>query len=179
MRLRNALCLFALGCSLASASSLTFSFSGFQITTRSTAAGTGSLAFADGISTVGLPDLTAFSYSGYVKSIYGGPTVVLPEVYGLSDLADFSLSIAGGAVSTFALDTVRQPAWPTQFSVFGQAPFFYGNTGADIVGGVEITSFEAAPVPEPITFALLGLGMVAIGGWRKLARRSLTLSPLG
>ena len=159
------LSLFLALATLASAATLNFSFSGEQLSTRATAAGTGSLAWPDGIATVGLPELTAFSYAGYVQSSYNGSSITIPETYGLTDLADFALTVSGGAISAFSLDTVLQSAWPTQFSVFPAPGGFYGNTGADIVGPVTITNFDAAP--EPASFALIGLGLAGLGLWRK------------
>jgi hypothetical protein len=150
---------------LASAATLNFSFSGEQLSTRATAAGTGSLGFPDGLLTVGLPDLTTFSYSGYVQSVYNGTSFTIPESYGLPDLSDFTLTVSGGAISAFSLDTIRLSAWPTQFSVFPASGGFYGNTGADILGPVSITAFDATP--EPAAFALIGLGLAGLGVWRK------------
>jgi hypothetical protein len=168
--MKKLMCLFALGVSLASASTVDFSYSGYQESEGYRAAGTGSLAFPDGLTSVTLPDLTAFSFSGYTNyGTYGG---IWDYSYGLANLADFSLAVSGLSISEFALDAVRTPNNPPyDFFVLTPSPGeFIGNTGVAVEGPITITSFEAA-APEPASFALLGLGIVAVGGWRKLARR--------
>ena len=159
------LSLFLALATLASAATIDFSFSGQQLTSQQTATGTGSLAFADGITTVGLPDLTAFFYSGTVVTSYFAAPGTTIQSFGLSNLADFALIITGASVSTFKLDTTPSVNLLQVFSVFPTSFGIYGNTGGDITGPITITGVDLAPEPVPV--ALIGLGLAGLGLWRK------------
>jgi hypothetical protein len=171
--MKKLMCLFALGVSLAGASTLTFSFSGQHSSIEATASGVGSVGFPDGLETVILPELTSFSYVGVTNfNDPYGPASQRTDDYGLADLTSFDLTLGPDGPMTFTLSTIPTADNPTGFVIFDPGGgSFVGGVWPVIAGPVLITSFEAAPAPEPVSFALLGMGMVAIGGWQKLARR--------
>jgi hypothetical protein len=175
------LCLFALGCSLAGAAQLDFTWSGQRLTHGFTGSGSGSIDFADGLTNIGLSDLTGFNFTYYINSVqYGGGNI--PIVTHLADLTAFNLQVAPGnagvnGVEAFGFDSYT-PQYASSFSVFACPPGWCGDNAYAVEGPITFTAYESS-APEPVSFALIGLGMVAMGGWRKLARRSYRSSNEG
>jgi hypothetical protein len=178
--LSSLLCLSVLSCGIGRATTLTFAYSGGQSSIQASVLGTGSFTFATGLTSVGLADLTAFSFSqettfldfslpGFVSSTF---------TYGLGDLTSFSLTLAGNIPVAFTLDTVQvvgsNPAFlaPESFGVFDSASAGFVGFGSapDAIGPVTFTT------PEPSTTALLALSGLLLGGfWR--ARRGSGEAP--
>ncbi|HMF77941.1 MAG TPA: hypothetical protein VK604_19960 [Bryobacteraceae bacterium] len=143
------------------------------MTLPDSAAGAGAFSFADGLSTVGAGDLTAFRFS---QTVFVGPSTSNPFIgsstfeYGLADITGFSLTLTGTTPTAFTLDTSavagNDPNFPlVSFAVFDAAGSFLGQPtgagggiGADILGPVTFT-------PEPPETALLMLAAVLVGVW--------------
>ena len=76
--------------------------------------GLGSFSFADGLSTVNLSDLTAFSFS---QSFNVGDSVVPEFRYGLGDLTAFSATLSAGQIlTTLSLETGNVLGNPATYS---------------------------------------------------------------
>jgi hypothetical protein len=143
------------------------------------ATGNGRFSFADGLSTVGLSDLTSFD----LTMVETTPNTIK---FGLSDLDSFSASLGPGpTLTSLALTT----AW-VQGDSIGSQPrdFVVSSMGPDgaatnyellgisfswTTGAVTITSVDPVPEPSAGILAMLGALTVAAGysGLRSARRR--------
>jgi hypothetical protein len=151
---------------------------GFHTTT-----GSGSFSFANGLTTVGLSDLTAFSFTQ--TEVLGGKSGTFD--YGLSDLTSFSATLGPGPTVTalsLASDFVAQSSGglllideSLSFTGLGtnEALILGNKPGVGIItastGTVTITSPTTA-TPEPASLTLLGMGAAGLlgYGWRRRQR---------
>jgi hypothetical protein len=132
--------------------------------------GNGSFAFADGLSTLSLADLTSFDFTLSENT----PNTA---IFGLSDLTSFSASIGPGptltslALATSSVQGSNPETYPREFDIASLSDM---TTYADIYsfqyfltsGTVTITSIVTTPVPEPSTFTLAVLGaLIVASGW--------------
>jgi hypothetical protein len=136
------------------------------------ATGTGTFSFANGLSTVGLADLTSFTFNMEENT----PNTA---TFGLADLTSFSASLgAGPTLTSLALETdsvqgSNPETEPRRFAVSslnaGDAFTYYVFIGFSFSltsGTVTITSVRPTTVPEPSSVVLAVLGtLVAAGGW--------------
>ena len=96
--MRLSICLFfALCVSVAGASELDFTWSGARPTHGFTGLGSGSIDFGDGLTNVGLSDLTGFQFTYQIDSFYQGVwTDGTPTIDSISDLESFNFQAASG-----------------------------------------------------------------------------------
>jgi hypothetical protein len=138
-----------------------------------TSSGTGSFSFADGLSTVGMSDLSSFHFDLEENT----PNTT---IFGLTDLKSFSATVGPGPtltslnLDTYATQGPDPTSYPREFTIASldppaaethvvilDYPFFWTS------GTVTIT---AVTVPEPssLTLAVLGIGAVNVaGGWSR------------
>jgi len=93
-------------------------------------------------------------------------------VVGTTDFGVFQNSMLAGS-------TTRGVNWEVQPTVYYLATTtgpvnvtFYHDNRADNFAGLDNVSMREAPIPEPATVGMLGLGLVGLGLMRKRARRS-------
>jgi hypothetical protein len=157
----------------ASAETLNFSFTGYQESIDFHAYGIGTFTFPDGLTNVGLADLTSFSYTDLdvflnTNPVGPNPPATLSYVYhfGIPDLKTFSLALNGTTPIDFTMATVPQPnnyvdgslrvldhLYPT-----GPDSFWAMDGGA---AGTVVFSNQAPsfPAPEPSSFAFTGFAL--------------------
>ena len=134
--------------------------------------GSGSFSFADGLTTLGLGDLTDFTFNLHINN--GGSYF---NTFTSADLTAFSATIAGGSVTDLSLDTNAETSpihgiIPENFVVTGLGPLEASNTVVSsgyVVDRGQVT-IAAAQTPEPSTWTLM-LGCVALAGAWKLRAR--------
>lgn len=132
----------------------------------------GSFAFAGGLSTVGLADLTSFDFTL-------NETTPNTATFGLADLTSFSASVGAGptltslTLATGPVQGTNQETYPREFTISSLDPgnadtYFYvgflGQSFSLTTGSVSITSIVTTPVPEPSTFTLAVLGTLMVAG---------------
>jgi hypothetical protein len=156
----------------AGAGMINFTYAG---TGAGTATGSGSFTFADGLSTVTLADLTAFSFR---QSTNFGDPVVPTFTYGLGDLTAFAATVGPGpTLTSLSLTTGNvfgNPATNSQGMHFapqafqitslatGAASTFNAIVGAPVTTGT-VTQAAPAAVPAPPTLTLAGLaGLIGL-----------------
>lgn len=140
------------------------------------ATGTGSFSFADGLTTVGLADLTAFDFTLTENT----PNVA---TFGLTDLSSFSAEVGPGTTVTgLALRTgpVQGTNPETERREFGVSSLGAGDAATYFVllgvpfeqttGTATIT--PAATAPEPSTFALAAAGGLVAAAARARGRKA-------
>ncbi len=141
--------------------------------------GLGSFSFADGLSTVNLSDLTAFSLS---QSFNVGDSVVPEFRYGLGDLTAFSATLSAGQIlTTLSLETgnvLGNPATDSHGRAFAPQAFKVTSlaTGGASTLNLNIdttittgTVTQVSAVPEPST--LITSGLAGLIGLAYAARR--------
>jgi hypothetical protein len=172
----------------AGAGMINFTYAG---TGAGTATGSGSFTFADGLSTVTLADLTAFSFS---QSTNFGDPVMPTFTYGLGNLTAFAATVSPGpTLTSLSLTTGNvfpNPAHDSQGRTFAPEAFQVvslatGGAGTVSPGGIvtvgTVTQAPVAAVPAPPTLTLAGLaGLIglAYAGRRGPAGRR-TAEPCG
>jgi hypothetical protein len=174
----------------AGAGMINFTYAGTGV---ATATGSGSFTFADGLSTITLADLTAFSFS---QSTNFGDPVVPTFTYGLGNLTAFAATVGpGSTLTSLSLTTgnvIGNPPTNAQGMHFQPQAFQVTSlaTGAastfNAIGGGPFTTGTAAQatpaaVPAPPTLTLAGLaGLIglAYAGRRGPAGRR-TAEPCG
>lgn len=142
--------------------------------------GSGSFAFADGLSTVGLGDLEGFFFTAsVVDATHGGPQ---PYGYEVLNLLAFSATLEAGptgpTLTSLSLSTSPEPSPQPLFPnlAFHIASLATGgafmerwDAGVDeglyALGTVTIREINTgvAPVPEPSGAITLGLGAIGVG----------------
>ncbi|MBW8754010.1 MAG: PEPxxWA-CTERM sorting domain-containing protein [Sphingomonadales bacterium] len=147
----------------------------------------GSLTYASGLAdgTYGAGILSAFTLNVHRSITITGPLVLTADyAFSLGDLSTFSLTLLGGAPTGAAFSVI--PKLPTTSSVPGLATqylsvsfdgdygFNVGPSPTDLTlvahdGQSGITSISTG-VPEPETWALMIVGLVAIGATMRRRR---------
>lgn len=125
-----------------------------------TATGTGSITFADGLSSIALSDVTAFNLSLTLcecTPAYGAPD---PPYYSEDDLTLKSITADVNAGQLDSLYLVGHSDWYGNFTIQGNAGDYTGDTDWACIGAVTLTP----EVPEPLSMALVGCGLIAM--WR-------------
>jgi hypothetical protein len=95
-----------------------------------------------------------------------------------NNLANAAILLESPVFASYDLESTIGPVSVTgQINPFQRGPYAtiqstLGYVSFDNWSNLTFAADSIAATPEPASFALLGLGMVAIGGWRKLARRS-------
>ena len=90
----------------------------------------------------------------------------------LSDFYDNSSTIVADGVWSMGQELLPHIYLPGT-SAYGMMPIIHNtNTDFDMMSLQEISFDQAAPVPEPLTIALLGSGLVCLFGFRKNKMKS-------
>ena len=166
------------------ATSLYFTFNGAQATNGNSAIGEGRIAFADGLTNVGLSDLTSFSFSD-TEEARGNPGEPIEGVgvfaYSIPDLTSFSLQLSGTMPTSLLLTTRLVDAAGYRAGDFQQdfrvENNFIGLLTTTLESSIRFGPDPAAATPEPSSFALSGFAalLVGFGLWRRSATASLEL----
>jgi hypothetical protein len=146
-----------------------------------TSSGTGSFSFADGLSTVGLPDLTSF----HLDLEENTPNTT---IFGLSDLKSFSATLGPGrlltnlALDTFATQGPDPTSYPREFTISSLNPPdaethvvvlgfpLFWTSGTITITGITV------PEPSSLTLAVVGIGGVIVAsGWARRRRAHATV----
>lgn len=138
--------------------------------------GTGSFSFSGGLSTVGLADLTSFSFTLNENT----PNTA---TFSLADLTSFSASVGVGptltglALATGPVQGSNPETYPREFVISsldpGNASTYYyvdflGQPFSLTAGSVTITSIVTSSVPEPSSLSLAVLcALLVAGGWSR------------
>jgi hypothetical protein len=158
---------------VARADTVNFVFQGTEQTgLGGTATGTGTFSFTGSPATLGLSELTTFSFADTLNvNGFGSSTFT----YSLADLSSFSAVLSGDTLVSLSLSTIEVPGTsggfaPESFSVTSLAP-----DGASTQSGGTLTflgqaSQVSAVTPEPSTLALFGTGILGLAG---MARRKV------
>ena len=141
--------------------------------------GNGSFSSADDLSTVGLADLTSFSFS-MEETAQNSPSNSV--TFGLTDLKDFSATLgAGPSLTSLSLDTGPVQGTDNQTEPRGFSVSALGDGGAStsyylsIFGPFELTAgtvtITSVVVPEPPAITLAALALLMIAGGQPLRRK--------
>jgi hypothetical protein len=159
------------------AATITFDYDGPTVGSASYS-GSGSFSYNGPLTSVGLGQLTAFSFT---MDLFASGQIPNPAIfdYGLADLTAFSATISGGFVTALTLTTDFQAATNT-------SNFDEDNKGLVVnslaVGGAPLYNFSdilnsttligngtiiiTSPTPEPSTALLAGGAALLLGFWR-------------
>ncbi len=164
-------CVLGLGTMPAVAGTVTFDYTGTP--GASFSSGTGTFSYAGALASVGLGDLTSFTFNLCVNN---GGTCFPPFTF--SDLLSFSATIDAGSVTALSLTTDfvdgTNGAVPEDFVVSGlgagqaenesnsQGDIFLVDQGIVTTAGPGVAS-----VTEPGMLALFGVGLVGLGAMRR------------
>jgi hypothetical protein len=112
-----------------------------------------------------------FSDNWFVTHVTPGTGLVAPDV-GANWLAFFFVQVSSTAIAygDGSLPTTPPPISPGDDwgSNWDRVELLFRNSGGTISGiDFTLTSLRAVPVPEPGTFALVGLGLAMLAGHRK------------
>lgn len=160
----------------AHATTLGFTFSGTDtdssvVPSGQSVAGSGSMTFTTGLTTVGQTDLSAFSFTTTLPDPNGGS---MTFTYGLADLSSFSMTLSGTTPMTLALGTTALTgtdpnAVNEAFTVLdlnsGGASIANVDVGTEATGTVSFAG--PVSVPEPASVMLLGMGAIALLATRR------------
>jgi hypothetical protein len=138
-----------------------------------TSNGTGSFSFADGLSTVGLADLTSF----HLDLEENTPNTT---IFSLKDLKSFSATVGPGpSLTSLALDTLATQgpdptSYPREFTISSLNPPD-AETHVVILGfplfwtsGTVTITAVTAPEPSRLTLTVIGIGTVIVArGWSR------------
>lgn len=146
------------------------------------ATGTGRFSFADGLTTVGLADLTAFAFTLDENT----PNTA---TFGLPDLTSFAAEVGPGptltslALATDAVQGTNPQTWPREFTVSSLDPdgaatrvVILGVSLEQTTGTVTITPAATAPGPSAAALAAVGTLVAAAG---RAGRRTARTTVLG
>ncbi len=138
--------------------------------------GTGSFSFADGLETIGLADLTSFSFTLDENT----PNTT---IFGISDLTSFSATLgAGPTVTSLALGTSKvqsnnEETWPREFFIASLDPdgassrYFFVIESLELTTGTATITSVLSTVPEPSSVTLGGCAaLIGILAWSRHAR---------
>jgi hypothetical protein len=145
------------------------------------ATGTGSFSFADGLSTVGLADLTTFAFALDETAPNTPPNTV---TFDLAHLTSFSASVGPGptltglALATGPVQGSDQQTWPRELAVSSLGPagastrvVILGISIFLTAGDITVDSIGPVAVPEPGTLVLATLGGAGLGGYTRWGRK--------
>lgn len=180
--MRKLLTLAFIAVSCQAATVIDFQFAGVKETTGMLVSGTGQLSFADGLTEVGLSDLSSFEYT---SSEYLRGSTWQPAPIALSDITSFDLTMGeNGMPSTASVTTDYASGMAQGYFAMGdtfgsgQATIGAFQDGAagdltfSVTYGVPLAAHDvsATAAPEPLSIALCGLGLICAAGWRRFAK---------
>ena len=131
--------------------------------------GTGTFSFADGLSAVGLTDLTSFDFTLNENT----PNTA---TFGLSELTSFSASVGPGstltnlALATSSVQGSNQDTFPRGFVISSlssggaSSSFEILGVSFQLTDGTATINSVTTTVPEPSAFTLVVLGALIIAG---------------
>ncbi len=132
-----------------------------------TIVGSGIIEFPDGLSFIGLDDISNFSFTNVftIRNASGDPVANYSWSFGLADLDVFNSTLVGDTVSTFHLETTFVAE---AFGATGVKPanfivdsFPAARTEAlDGAFSFTVTEGTVSVVPEPSSIFLLGTGLL-------------------
>jgi hypothetical protein len=172
----------------AAAPSLHAGFVTFTYTTLNpgppTYSGSGSFAYAGSLASIGLGNLSSFTFVLDLTSPSSIPPTAIFD-YSLADLLTFSASVSGGAVTSLSFTTDTQAAINTSNFDENQKSLVVTSLavgGATILNNDQVfnritqsdngTITTQGPAPEPSTALLAGGAALLLGLWHRTRRAS-------